>query len=149
MSYLGRIKALNSEKQALKALPKLPKGAFDSFGSSQGGRFSENPPPANDSKAATAILAIPATDGGSSGGTVAKIATVAVANPTESKIHTSKPCAPNAKYTRFAYRDPEGHPGTLDYPYDGGATLAKVEAEALELIGPGCVITPLSAGDTP
>jgi hypothetical protein len=42
MSYLDRLKTQNPEKQAPKALPKLPKGPYDSFGSSQGGHFSEN-----------------------------------------------------------------------------------------------------------
>jgi hypothetical protein len=42
MSYLDRLKTQNPEKQAPKALSKLPKDPYDSFGSSQGGHFSEN-----------------------------------------------------------------------------------------------------------
>jgi hypothetical protein len=42
MSYLDRLKTQNPEKRATKALSKLPKGPYDSFGSSQGGLFSEN-----------------------------------------------------------------------------------------------------------
>ncbi|MBL1264523.1 hypothetical protein [Candidatus Methylomicrobium oryzae] len=42
MSYLDRLKDQNSEKQATKALSKLPKAPYDSFGSSQIAHFSEN-----------------------------------------------------------------------------------------------------------
>lgn len=56
MSYLDRLKTQKPEKQAPKALSKLPKDPYDSFGSSQGGHFSENEMP---SIADTA----PATDG--------------------------------------------------------------------------------------
>ncbi len=42
MSYLDRLKAQNSEKQAIKALSKLPKDPYDSFGSSQIAHFSQN-----------------------------------------------------------------------------------------------------------
>jgi hypothetical protein len=56
MSYLDRLKTQNPEKRATKALSKLPKGPYDSFGSSLGGHFSEN---TTSSSADTA----PATDG--------------------------------------------------------------------------------------
>ena len=42
MSYLQRLKATDSEKQAIKVLPKLPKAPLGSKGSSQSVHFSEN-----------------------------------------------------------------------------------------------------------
>ncbi|MBM4207688.1 MAG: hypothetical protein FJ190_06605 [Gammaproteobacteria bacterium] len=44
MSYLQRLKAADSEKQAIKVLPKLPKGAFGSKDSRQSVHISENEP---------------------------------------------------------------------------------------------------------
>jgi hypothetical protein len=42
MSYLDRLKTQNPEKRATKALSKLPKDPYDSFGSRQGEHYSKN-----------------------------------------------------------------------------------------------------------
>jgi len=44
MGYLDRLKGMNSEKCLPSELPKLPKAPFDSFDSSQGGRFQKIAP---------------------------------------------------------------------------------------------------------
>jgi len=45
MSYLARLKALNSEKRDPRELQKVQEGAFCSSCTTQGGRFSEIEPP--------------------------------------------------------------------------------------------------------
>jgi hypothetical protein len=45
MGYLDRLKGMNSEKCLPSPLSKLPKAPYDSFGSTQGGRFQKITPP--------------------------------------------------------------------------------------------------------
>ncbi len=91
---------------------------------------------------ATATLATVATDKGSEAGSVARVATVAVAKSESAKTELPTKADPAPLWWRVAITEPSGKVVEVDTP--SGCTLADWQAYAVRYHGPGSTVTPIT-----